>query len=80
MSSTKKTKTAKTGRPKDAIEKVTISFRIPKQAEDAVANLATTQTAKTPGRTIKASDIYNEALASFLLKHGVKIPGWNAAA
>lgn len=70
----------KTGRPKEEIERVTISFRIPNAAEEAVKKLAEDETAKTPGRTVKPSDIYNQALAEFLTKHKVKIAGWNTAA
>lgn len=75
-----KSNAAKMGRPKDAVERVTISFRIPKTAEDAIANLAASETTKMPGRIVKASDLYNQAIAEMLLKRGVKIPGYNVAA
>lgn len=75
-----KSSTAKMGRPKDSVERTTVSFRVPKAVEDAIANLAASETTKTPGRTVKASDLYNQAIAEMLLKRGVRIPGYNVAA
>lgn len=76
----KKTDAKKTGRPKLATPKTTISFRIPELAEAAFIKLAADETAKSPGREVKVSEVYNQALAEFAKKKGIKVPGWNAAA
>lgn len=63
------------GRPKSRNPKVTISYRIPEEAEEAVALLADRDSKKLPPGMpeIKVSAIYNAALAEYLKKRGVKL-------
>lgn len=63
------------GRPPSRNPKVTISFRVPEEAEEAFALLAEADSKKLPPGmpNIKVSSLYNAALAEYLKKRGVKI-------
>lgn len=68
----------KIGRPAADEARVTISFRVPSRVQAAFLRLAEEENQARPGRNVKPSDLYNEALASFLRVQGVHIEGWNA--
>lgn len=72
----KKTSKRGPGRPPSRNPKVTISFRVPEEAEEAFALLAERDSKKLPPGMpdIKVSALYNAALAEYLKKRGVKIP------
>ena len=63
------------GRPPSRNPKITISYRIPEEAEEAVALLAANDSKKLPPGMpkIRVSSIYNAALAEYLKKRGVKL-------
>jgi hypothetical protein len=63
------------GRPPSRNPKVTISFRVPEEAEEAFALLAERDSKKLPPGmpNIKVSSLYNAALAEYLKKRGVSI-------
>lgn len=67
----------KLGRPPIDEPRVTISFRVPQAVQASFEKLADDETKAKPGRVVKPSELYNEALASFLQSRGVTIEGWN---
>ena len=78
MAKTSKKRGRKMGRPRSKIEKKTISFRVPCSVEDAFGDLVDVDSQARVGSNLTHSELYNQALAAYLLGRGVEIPGYNA--
>lgn len=76
-SATKSPTQKRIGRPPLSEPRVTISFRVPEDVQEAFIQLAQEETQASPGRKIKPSELYNHALALFLKERGHVIEGWN---